>query len=43
MTRRLIQIDSIMDSIGIDNVVTAEILKTYFMSTQKIKGIVEPD
>jgi len=36
-TRRLIQIGAIMDSIGIDNIVTAERFKDYFINTPKSK------
>jgi len=36
-TRRLIQIGAIMDSIGINNIVTAERVKTYIMDTPKSK------
>jgi len=36
-TRRLIQIGAIMDSMGIDNIDTAERLKTYFINTPKSK------
>ena len=38
-TRRLIQIGSIMDSMGIDNIDTAERFKDYFMSTEKSKEL----
>ena len=36
-TRRLIQIGAIMDSIGINNIVIAERVKTYIMDTPKSK------
>ena len=36
-TRRLIQVGAIMDSMGIDNIDTAESFKTYFMNTEKSK------
>lgn len=36
-TRRLIQIGAIMDSIGIDNIVTAERFKDYITNTPKSK------
>ena len=36
-TRRLIQIGSIMDSMGIDNIDTAERFKHYFINTPKSK------
>ena len=36
-TRRLIQIGAIMDSMGIDNIDTAERFKDYFINTPKSK------
>ena len=36
-TRRLIQIGALMDSMGIDNIVTAERFKNYFVKTPKSK------
>ena len=36
-TRRLIQIGAIMDSIGINNIVITERVKTYIMDTPKSK------
>ena len=36
-TRRLIQIGAIIDSMGIDNIVTAERFKNYFINTPKSK------
>jgi len=36
-TRRLIQVGAIMDSMGIDNIETAERFKDYFINTPKSK------